>query len=246
MTDLEIMQRARAYIEKMANGVNPITDQPVPDYETLNDVRISRCLFYVSDVLRQVIENGGEIGKKKAAKKQPFMISQEQLRNFELSEKPISVSEVTRRINALKNSEEMANLKYKSITDYLMNAGMLQLIEFNDGSKAKEPTEMGRTIGISVEERFGQRGAYRVVLYNLDAQQFILDNMEGIIEIDHKPVPQREMQGKPWTEDQEKTLLELYHQQLPLPEIAKTMQRTKGAIESRLEKLGFLQRNKQY
>ena len=102
MTDLEIMQRARAYIEKMANGVNPITDQPVPDYETLNDVRISRCLFYVSDVLRQVIENGGEIGKKKAAKKQPFMISQEQLRNFELSEKPISVSEVTRRINALK------------------------------------------------------------------------------------------------------------------------------------------------
>ena len=35
-----------------------------PDNEddVINNVRISRCLFYVSDVLRQVIENGGVIG----------------------------------------------------------------------------------------------------------------------------------------------------------------------------------------
>ncbi len=52
MTDIEIMQRAKLYIDKLANGVNPITDKPVSDEDCINNVRITRCLFYVSDVLR--------------------------------------------------------------------------------------------------------------------------------------------------------------------------------------------------
>ena len=62
MTELEIMQRAKMYVDKLANGINPLTDQPAPEGDTVNQVRISRCLFYVSDVLRRVIENGGQVG----------------------------------------------------------------------------------------------------------------------------------------------------------------------------------------
>ena len=51
MTDFEIMQRAKMYIDKMTNGINPITEQYVRDEDMINNVRISRCLFYVSDVL---------------------------------------------------------------------------------------------------------------------------------------------------------------------------------------------------
>jgi len=40
-------------------GIALLTDQKVPEREIIHNVRITRCLFYVSDVLRQVIENDG-------------------------------------------------------------------------------------------------------------------------------------------------------------------------------------------
>ena len=65
MTELEKMQRAKMYIDKMANGINPIDDAPAADSDMINNVRLSRCLFYVSDILRQVIDNNGIVGKVK-------------------------------------------------------------------------------------------------------------------------------------------------------------------------------------
>ena len=56
MTNLEIMQHAKEYLDKLARGIDPLTGCEVPEGEIINNVRISRCLFYVSDVLRQVIE----------------------------------------------------------------------------------------------------------------------------------------------------------------------------------------------
>lgn len=57
MTELAKMQRAKMYIDKLANGINPIDDTPAADSDIINNVRLSRCLFYASDVLRQVIDN---------------------------------------------------------------------------------------------------------------------------------------------------------------------------------------------
>jgi hypothetical protein len=59
MTELEKMQRAKLYIDKLAGGIDPLTDAEVPGDSVLNNVRLSRCFYYVSDILRQVIENGG-------------------------------------------------------------------------------------------------------------------------------------------------------------------------------------------
>ena len=64
MTEVEKIEYAKLYIEKLANGINPLTGQAVPDTDLINNVRISRCLFYVSDILRQVVERGG-VSKKK-------------------------------------------------------------------------------------------------------------------------------------------------------------------------------------
>ena len=71
MTELETLERAKIYMEKLANGINPIDGSVIPDEDVVNNVRLSRCFFYVSDVLRQVIENGGVTPQKKS-KKEPF------------------------------------------------------------------------------------------------------------------------------------------------------------------------------
>ena len=39
---------------------------------------------------------------------------------------------------------------------------------------------MGKQIGITVETRIGRYGEYPVVLYNKDAQRFILDNLDAV------------------------------------------------------------------
>ena len=38
MTELEIMQRAKMYIDKLAQGIDPITDREVPEDSVLNNV----------------------------------------------------------------------------------------------------------------------------------------------------------------------------------------------------------------
>ena len=89
MTELEKIAYAKSFIDKLANGINPIDDQPVAEYDVVNNVRLTRCFFYVSDILRQVIENGGITPPKKKAKSS-FGITQEQLAQYPYSQLPIS------------------------------------------------------------------------------------------------------------------------------------------------------------
>ena len=40
MTDLEIMQHAKGYLDKLAQGIDPLTGQEVPENDVINNVRI--------------------------------------------------------------------------------------------------------------------------------------------------------------------------------------------------------------
>ena len=59
MTELETIQRAKMYMDKLAKGINPIDDTPVPENDAINNVRLSKCFAFVSDVLKRIVENGG-------------------------------------------------------------------------------------------------------------------------------------------------------------------------------------------
>lgn len=179
MTELEKMQRAKMYVDKLANGIDPISDTPAAEDDCINNVRVSRCLFYVSDVLRKVIESDGEVKKK--AKKVPFEITYEELSRFVPSPTPISVSELARRISDLVGEKPMAKLKYSVITEFLIDNGFLIQSIDKDGKKQKTPTELGKSIGISTEKRIGSNGQYDVTLYSSMAQQFIIDNLYAIL-----------------------------------------------------------------
>ena len=180
MTELEKIAYAKSFIDKLANGINPLDDTPIPDDDIANNVRLSRCFFYVSDILRQVYENGG-VNKSKRTPKIPFAVSVEQLEKFEYSEEPISVSEIARRIYAMTENENMEKVSYRQINQWLLNIGMLCLHDFGGKKPVKRPTEEGNQIGITVETRMGRYGAYQVVLYNEEAQRFILNNLEAVV-----------------------------------------------------------------
>lgn len=181
MTELEKMERAKMYIDKLANGINPIDDRVIPDGDAVNNVRLSRCFFYVSDVLRQVIENGGVVSAKRM-KKVPFAITFEKIQKYEFSDEAIALSKIADRINELIDTNTMKKISYRNIAGWLVEIGMLEVLTKTDGKTSKVPTEMGKNIGISTELRIGQYGNYEIVVYNHTAQQFIIDNIDAIIE----------------------------------------------------------------
>ena len=185
MTELEKIAQAKSFIDKLANGINPLDNTPIPDDDIANNVRLSRCFFYVSDILRQVYENGG-VTKPKRAPKIPFAVTLEQLEKFEYSEEPIAVSEIAKRICAMANNENMEKVSYRQINQWLLNIGMLCLHDFGGKKPVKRPTEEGNQIGITVETRMGRYGEYQVVLYNEGAQRFILDNLEAVVATEAK------------------------------------------------------------
>lgn len=240
MTELEKMQRAKMYIDKLANGINPIDDTPAADSDIINNVRLSRCLFYVSDVLRQVIDNHGVIGKSKSSKK-AFSLSAESISKFSFSTTPIPVSEITKRFNALADLDAYYKLKHTAITSWLIEIGALESKGTTDGRSITRPTEQGKELGISTEKRTGMNGEYVVVVYNKEAQQFIVDNIEAITANTDKISSEKaDNQGLAWTPAHEECLVDLFNKNVPVSEIAVTLKRTESGIRARLKKMGLI------
>lgn len=237
MTELEKMERAKMYIDKLANGINPIDDSMIPEGDVINQVHLSRCLFFVSGILRQVIEADVVSAKKtKKAKKLPLNLPIEKRTSFDFSNQPIPISEIARRINALRDCETMQTVSYKGIMDWLSGIGLLDWAVTPDGKRTKRPTPQGTEAGISVEDRESPKGPYQVVVYNLDAQHFILDNLDAVIQAENLD---GELSSKPWTAAHEACLVDLYKKGVPMSEIAITLKRGTNSIRSRLHKLGL-------
>ena len=237
MTELEKIERAKMYMDKLANGINPIDDTIVPDDDLINNVRLSRCFVFVSDVLRQVIENGetkSVVNKK--PKKRPLEIPFEKRNQFSYSKIPIPASEIAKRINSLADNDNMKKLTYSGILTWLTEIGMMEWALTSDGKRTKRPTKIGEETGISVEERMGNNGPYQVVVYNNDAQHFIIDNLDAILTAENM---QTEMQGAPWAKEHDDCLVDLYKKSVPVSEIAVTLKRSTSAVRGRLKKLGF-------
>jgi len=177
MTELEKIKRAKLYIEKLANGIDPITDNELPDDTILNNVRLSRCFFYVVDILRQVVENGG-VGQ---VMKTPFEITEEQKRQIPFSDMPILISHVCNNISNVVDSTIYQKLQPVKVNNWLTKAGFLREIETPTGNR-KILTDKSSLIGISQEERTAPNGSqYIANLYSKDAQKFIVDHLDEIL-----------------------------------------------------------------
>lgn len=236
MTELEMINRAKTYIDKLANGVNPLTDEPVSENDIVNNVRISRCFFYISDLLRRFAEGGFPEAAKKG-KKQPFIITEEQRKRFEFSETPISVSEIARRFIAAVNTEGAVQMRYSGITFWLIESGLLSVDRREDGREVKLPTAAGMELGISQEVRSGANGSYTVVVYNENAQRYIVDNIDAILEAEKLRF---KMQGMPWSQAEDEFLEEQAARGIPVYDIALALKRNISSVRARTKKLGLV------
>ena len=178
MTELETMQRAKMYLDKLSRGVDPITDREMPEDAVLNNVRICRCLHYVSGVLEQVIANGGVVGKREGT---PFVIDRSRMVNIRLTQNPVSLTEFTGNIVACMGDPNMKKPNAKAITGWLTERGLMELTTDPEGKQRRLPTEAGLRAGLSTARRTGANGEYLAVYYDANIQRLILDHLEEIL-----------------------------------------------------------------
>ena len=165
---------AKDWILKLANGINPLDGSIIPDGDIVNNVHISRCLFYVSELLGTLVKSN----MKSKEYENEFYIKPEDLEKVTIVERT-GIANFVHEINKLipKNTRPIS---YGKILNWLMANGYLEEVEVDNFGKRKNPTASGSAVGISAGLREGTNGQYWAVEYNSNAQRFILSNINAI------------------------------------------------------------------
>lgn len=196
LTEKEKMQRAKIYMQKLSEGINPVDDSDMSEDTVLKNERLSKCFAYVAEVLDGVI-NGKSALKPSASKKvkKPFSITSEQITKINIKSENIAISELTAEINSAADDTDMKKLQPKIINDWLVQNGYLNNREDKMGHNHRELTEKSPEIGITSKQGMGTFGEYTIILYSEKAQKFIVDNLLEIIDENNNAKENDDVQG---------------------------------------------------
>ena len=62
--DIKKLDTAILYLQRIAEGNNPVNNMPAEEDSVLNNPNVIRCMYFVKEVLEEVKRNDGFIGKK--------------------------------------------------------------------------------------------------------------------------------------------------------------------------------------
>ena len=137
-----IIERAEMYLRKLSCGINPLTDEILPEGDSCKQERISKCLAYVASLLQQQLNHDqvAPIVTEKAprpAKRAPkpqmqeLSIDAESLKRYRFFDYPVSISRVVRNINELL-PDNMNHLLYADVANFLVQEGKTKPLDEGD------------------------------------------------------------------------------------------------------------------
>ena len=140
-----IIERAEMYLRKLSCGVNPLTDEILPEGDSCKQERISRCLAYVASLLQQQLnhdqvapvpsETPRNTKRNAKPQMQELSIDAEALKRYRFFDYPVSISRVVRNINELLPNN-MNHLLYADVANFLVQEGILSRQVAEDGKEA--------------------------------------------------------------------------------------------------------------
>lgn len=205
-----IIERAEMYLRKLSCGINPLTDEILPEGDSCKQERISKCLAYVASLLQQQL-NHDQVAPivtdkpPRAAKRAPrsqmqeLSIDAEALKRYRFFDYPVSISRVVRNINELL-PDNMNHLLYADVANFLVQEGILSRQVAEDGKEANLPTPAGETYGFEKGES-DLRGHHNIYTQCWQqAQQYILDNIQKCVAIANERFANRKANQDEWEE----------------------------------------------
>ena len=204
-----IIERAEMYLRKLSCGVNPLTDEILPEGDSCKQERISRCLAYVASLLQQQLnhdqvapvpsETPRNTKRNAKPQMQELSIDAEALKRYRFFDYPVSISRVVRNINELLPNN-MNHLLYADVANFLVQEGILSRQVAEDDKEANLPTPTGETYGFEKGES-DLRGHHNIYTQCWQqAQQYILDNIQKCVAIANERFANRKANQDEWTE----------------------------------------------
>ena len=121
--DMQKLEVAMKYIERIADGKNPVNNKPTEEDSVLNNPNVIRCMYFVKEVLAAVKENNGMIGGRASKpSKSPFPF--ECLSGFEYVD-DTSIAHFMNRLKGLALDPNVRGIGTKPVTDWLKRKGYL-------------------------------------------------------------------------------------------------------------------------
>ncbi len=216
-----IIERAEMYLRKLSCGINPLTDEILPEGDSCKQERISKCLAYVASLLQQQLNHDqvAPIVTEKAprpAKRAPkpqmqeLSIDAESLKRYRFFDYPVSISRVVRNINELL-PDNMNHLLYADVANFLVQEGILSRQVAEDGKEANLPTPVGETYGFEKGES-DLRGHHNIYTQCWQqAQQYILDNIQKCVAIANERFANRKANQDEWEERPARKAKQKFH-----------------------------------
>lgn len=186
MADMEQLKRAKYLIDALAQGVNPATGQMAEEDTVLNQPEVIRGLFFVSDLLRSLMDEAAAPRSSRSGSKLPFFLTEEMRSQIVYSPQPLPISGFLAQFQEMRDASITKKLPATAFTRWLLEKDMLSMETSETGRIQKMPTPLGVKLGIRVEHRFTPYGGYDVLLYDSAAQHFLVEHMNEILDFYYK------------------------------------------------------------
>lgn len=194
MDKLQIIQRAKSYMDMLSKGVDPISGVSIENDSTLHQERLQKCFSFVSEILDEIIKTNGIVtmsdsesshGYTIVKKKAVFSIEPQQRMSIQITNDPITPSAFVKNVNSVVNTETTEKLSLTTINKWLLKQGYIaeSKVPTVVNRNVKTVTPLSTQIGIIeqtvVDQKTGE--AKTQVLFSRQAQEFILNNIDAII-----------------------------------------------------------------
>lgn len=194
MEKIELIRRAKMYMELLSNGVQPITGQEIPEDSAFMDGKMKSCFEFVSRILDEYVELSEKVEKLEkerekhtivVSQKQEFSITQTQCENIRLSKEPITVLSFMKNINSVIDSDAMEKLTATRINKWLTKDRFLttEKVQTIVQRTVYKPSDLAMKIGFIEAEIVDEKSGEIKTQIKLgeSAQLFIIENLDNII-----------------------------------------------------------------
>ena len=174
------LQEARRCIGRLADGLDPITNQPFQD-PILEMPYVIRCLAFVSNVLEAVNENGGIVGSQSSLEKDDS--EADEMEGFPFK-RDASVSEVVTLARAHFKAKgiQVRGLTAKNVNLWLETHGYLKKAMPVEGFRTSwMPTPKGEAAGIYPVLKAYDNRQFATPMYSEEAQRFLFGQMKAML-----------------------------------------------------------------
>lgn len=177
-SESEKIEKAIEILQKIAKGINPVNGEPINDESFLNDPRIIRCFFFVTEVLQNV--NNG-VYSSNNEKMTDFIITQEQKQRVQFPESKIGVNEFSKYVNACIDLSKSKRLTGVELNKRLKLLGILSEEKLDSGKIRTTINSNSINYGFELVRRSHNGNEYEMVVMNDKGKKYLLENIESIM-----------------------------------------------------------------